>query len=190
MFRLLTAILLAWAVPLAAQETALDLDPARTHIEFSVDTTLHKIHGSFQMKRGSIRLDPGAGKASGDIVVDVTSGDTGGGARDRRMHKHILESDRYPEAVFTADRLDGSLKADGESQVDLHGRLQIHGESHEITLHTLARMKGDEITATSHLTIPYVRWGMKNPSSLVLRVADHVEIDVRLTALLVLHGLP
>lgn len=179
--RRLALLAAVFALTAAAQEAALDLDPARTEIHFSVDTTLHRVHGSFQLKRGTIRVDPAAGKASGEIVVDVASGDSGGGARDRRMHKRILESDRYPEAVFTPDSMAGELKPEGESQVDLHGRFQIHGASHEMTLHVVAQRKGDEITATSRVTIPYVKWGMKNPSTLMLRVADHVEIELRLT---------
>jgi hypothetical protein len=36
--------------------------------------------------------------------------------------------------------------------------------------------------ATAHFTVPYVKWGMKNPSTFVLRVSDKVQIDVRLAA--------
>jgi len=186
--RRLAPLLLACAFTLAAQEKALDLDPARTKIDFSVDTTLHRVHGSFRLKRGSIRFDPESGKASGEIVVDVASADTGSGARDRRMHKAVLESDRYPDAVFTPDSISGVLKPEGESEVDVHGMLQIDGGSHEITLHVMASMKAGEITATTRTTIPYQRWGMKNPSTLLLRVAGHVEVEIHLTGRLDVQG--
>jgi len=29
-----------------------------------------------------------------------------------------------------------------------------------------------------HFTIPYAKWGMKNPSTLFLKVSDTVEIDL------------
>jgi polyisoprenoid-binding protein YceI len=165
-------------VPLWGQEIALEFDPARTQIDFSLGDLLHKVHGSFQLKRGSIRFDPAGGKASGEFVVDVTSGDSGSGARDRRMHKDILESQRYPQAVFTPDRIEGRLAAEGSSEVDIHGQFRIHGADHEMTLHAQVTKKGDEITAVSRFTVPYVKWGMKNPSSFILRVSDHVEIEV------------
>src|SRR5262249_54960570 len=82
----LVALILS-AFPLAAQETILDLDPAHTEIHFSLGDVLHKVQGTFQLKRGTLRFDPATGKAGGEIVIDVTSGDTGNAGRDRRMHK-------------------------------------------------------------------------------------------------------
>jgi hypothetical protein len=35
------------------------------------------------------------------------------------------------------------------------------------------------LDVTTHFSVPYVRWGMKNPSTLFLRVGDTVSIDVR-----------
>ena len=177
----LSPILLFCAIPLLAADTALELDPARTRIEFTLGDVLHRVHGTFQLKRGTIRFDPATGRASGEAVVDVASGDTGSGARDRRMHKEILESDRYPEAVFTPDRIDGRFLPAGESKVDIHGQLRIHGASHEMTIHAEVGSKGDELTVTGRLVIPYVKWGMKNPSTFVLRVSSQVEVEVRIS---------
>jgi hypothetical protein len=39
-------------------------------------------------------------------------------------------------------------------------------------------MAADHWTAKVHFTIPYAKWGMKNPSTLFLRVSDSVEIDL------------
>jgi hypothetical protein len=41
---------------------------------------------------------------------------------------------------------------------------------------------GGHYTATAHFVVPYVKWGMKNPSTFVLRVSEKVDIDVRLVA--------
>ena len=35
------------------------------------------------------------------MVIDIPSGISGNGSRDKRMLKEILESQKYPEAVFT-----------------------------------------------------------------------------------------
>jgi hypothetical protein len=40
-------------------------------------------------------------------------------------------------------------------------------------------------TATAKFPVPYVKWGMKNPSLLFLRVGDAVDIDFRGTGSLV-----
>lgn len=174
------SILFAWAAPSFAQEAVLDLDPAQTEIRFSLGDFLHSVHGTFKLKEGKIRFDPATGKASGDVIVDVTSGDSGSDARDRRMHKDILQSDRYPEAVFSPDKIDGNLLPQGESQVDIHGMFKIHGAAHEVTLHTLVKTRGDHIVASTHFSMPYVKWGMKNPSTFILRVSDHVELELHL----------
>ena len=59
----------------------------------------------FEVKQGMLRLDVASGKISGRIVVDVKSGNTGDDERDRSMHREVLESARFPEAVFLPDRL-------------------------------------------------------------------------------------
>jgi hypothetical protein len=48
-----------------------------------------------------------------------------------------------------------------------------------MTLKTTVHVAGDLITATTHFAVPYVEWGMKNPSTLFLRVGDKVDIDLQ-----------
>jgi polyisoprenoid-binding protein YceI len=174
-------LFLVCSLPLAGAETIVKFDPARSTISFTLADVLHTVHGTFKLKRGSLRLDPAAGKASGEIVVDVTSGDSGSGGRDHRMHKEILESARYPEAIFTPDHVTGALATQGESQLDVHGMFQIHGASHEMTFHFRAQIKDGELSASTGFVIPYVKWGMKNPSNFLLKVSDKVEMKVQVT---------
>jgi polyisoprenoid-binding protein YceI len=77
-----------------------NIDPSRSAIQFSLGAILHTVHGTFRLKSGTIHFDAGSGKASGQITVDVQSGNTGEGTRDRQMHANVLESDRFPDAVF------------------------------------------------------------------------------------------
>jgi polyisoprenoid-binding protein YceI len=167
------SLLLLCAGAVFASDTVLELNPAKTEVAFTVSDPLHTVHGTFKLKRGNIRFDPESGKASGEIVIDVPSGASGSGMRDRRMHKDILESQKYPEAVFSPDRVDGRL---GQPEVDVHGTLRIHGADHEMMLHFKVGADG---TASTHFTIPYVQWGMKNPSNFLLKVGDKVEVEVK-----------
>jgi polyisoprenoid-binding protein YceI len=111
-------------------------------------------------------------------VVDAVSGDSDSGMRDRKMHKEILESARYPEIAFRPDRIDGALASSGKSSVSVHGMFNIHGVDHEITAPAQVETRGEQWTATVHFTVPYQKWGLKNPSTLFLRVSDTVEIDL------------
>jgi polyisoprenoid-binding protein YceI len=181
MKRLLACLVLLPACALLAQ-TALEIDPAQSKVEFSVDSTLHKIHGTFQVRRGTIRFDPETGKVSGELIVDATSGDSGSSARDHRMHKEILQSDRYPEIVFRPDRVEGKVAPEGASQVQLHGIFSIHGSDHEMTVPVDVQAGGGLYTSTAHFVVPYIKWGMKNPSTFVLRVNEIVEITAHTSA--------
>jgi polyisoprenoid-binding protein YceI len=173
------AILCAAAL---AQSTSIEIDPAKSDAEFVVGSTLHTVHGTFRMKRGAIQFDPETGKAGGELVVDATSGSSGSDGRDRRMHKEILQSDRYPEIVFRPDRVEGKVPAEGTAQVQLHGMFSIHGADHEMTVPVDVQAAGGAYTATAHFVVPYIQWGMKNPSTFVLRVNDKVEITIHTVA--------
>ena len=164
-------------VSAAAQDETLQMDPAQTSVKFTVGDVLHTVHGTFKLKHGELQLDP-TGKLSGDIVVDAGSGNSGSGMRDRKMNKEVLESARYPEIGFRPDRFDGNVAAQGKSSVMVHGVFSIHGTDREITVPAQVEMDGDHWTANVHFTIPYAKWGMKNPSTLFLKVSDTVEIDL------------
>jgi len=34
---------------------------------------------------------------------------------------------------------------------------------------------GSQLQMTTHITIPYIKWGLKNPSTFILRASDKVE---------------
>jgi polyisoprenoid-binding protein YceI len=174
----LVALLVAASLSGSAQDKALQLDPSHTSVIFTLGDVLHTVHGTFRLKRGSLELEPSSGKVSGEIVVDAGSGDSGSGMRDRKMNKEVLESGRYPEIVFHPDRVDGAVASQGKSGVQVHGVFTIHGVAHEITVPAEVEMSADHWTATVHFTVPYAQWGMKNPSTLFLKVKDSVEIDL------------
>jgi polyisoprenoid-binding protein YceI len=170
-------VLMSLVIPGAAQQREFQLDPAQTSVKFTVGDVLHTVNGTFKLKRGSLQLDP-SGKISGEIVVDATSGNTGNGMRDRKMHREVLESERYPEISFRPDRVEGPVAGSGRSSVMVHGSFNIHGVDREITVPAEVQVDTDHWTAKVHFTIPYQKWGMKNPSTLFLRVSDTVEIDL------------
>lgn len=174
---LIIALLSCGAVFAAAQDRAFQVDPAQSSVQFTLGDVLHTVHGTFKVKEGSLQIEP-TGKMAGEIVVDAASGQSGSGMRDRKMNKEVLESARYPEIAFRPDRIDGKVASEGKSSVMVHGIFRIHGAEREITVPAQVEMAADHWTAKVHFTIPYAKWGMKNPSTLFLRVSDTVEIDL------------
>jgi hypothetical protein len=63
--------------------------------------------------------------------------------------------------------------------VTLHGTFRIHGADHEMDLPVRVRAAAETLTAETEFSVPYVKWGMKNPSTLFLRVGDTVKIDIK-----------
>ena len=176
---LFAAVLAAAACSVAvAQDVAFRLDPARSTVNFTLGDVLHTVRGTFRLTEGSLSLDPASGKLKGEIVVDAKSGNSGSGMRDRKMEREVLESERYPEISFRPDRVEGSVLLPGKSSVRVHGMFSVHGTDHELTVPAEVETTPDHWTATLHFTLPYAKWGMKNPSTLFLRVSESVEIDL------------
>jgi polyisoprenoid-binding protein YceI len=166
------------AVANAGSESVLRLDAERTTINFTLGDVLHTVRGTFHLKRGELHLDPISRKLTGEIVIDARSGQSGNGMRDRKMQREILESDRFSEISFRPDRVDGEVTPQGKSAVRVHGIFNIHGTDHELNVPAEVQMAPGYWTAIVHFAVPYVAWGMKNPSTLFLRVSESVDIDI------------
>lgn len=174
----LVLVLLCSAAAAPSQQQTLSLDPAQTQVQYTVDSTLHTVHGTFKLKSGSIQFDPAGGAANGQIVVDASSGNSGSTSRDHKMTKEVLEADKYQEITFTAQQMKGTLAPSGESQVQLEGTISLHGQSHPLTLDVKANVQGNSLSAETALVIPYIQWGLKNPGNFLLHVSDKVNIHI------------
>ncbi len=160
-----------------AQPISIDLNPAKTRIEFVIGDVLHTVHGTFKLKSGHIDVNPRTKAISGQIVVDASSGNSGSGARDGRMKQNVLEVDRYAEITFTPSTIEGDLST-RPSSVTVTGWFDIHGQRHRLSIPVQVTMPGDKAVAIGTFVVPYVAWGMRNPSTLFLRVSPQVEIKI------------
>src|SRR6185312_8306832 len=79
---LAVAMALCFSASLYAQEEVFEVEPAQSHVAFTLGDIFHTVHGTFQLKTGAIRFDPATGAASGQLVVDAASGNSGSNARD------------------------------------------------------------------------------------------------------------
>lgn len=170
--------LLSPLAPARAEEQLLSLDPATTAIRFTVEATGHDVEGSFHVTSGAVRFDAATGTASGEIRVDALSAETGNGSRDKTLRGDVLETARFPIFVFTPEHLVGALPASGEGQVELRGVVALHGASHPLTLPAKVNVDGGRLKLTAEFAVPYVEWGLHNPSVLFLKVADVVKVRI------------
>src|SRR5271166_3121465 len=163
------AFVIGYRVPAGATEARvgiLELDPSKTMVEFKLEGSLHTTHGTFRLKRGTIKANGATGDAQGEVVIDAASGQSGDLLRDNRMRDSVLEAARWPDVTFAARHLDGHLDAKGDFHANLRGVLTLHGAQHDAVIQTQGRLEGNYLIATGRLSIPYVRWGLKDPSIL------------------------
>ncbi|HEX3376610.1 MAG TPA: YceI family protein [Candidatus Acidoferrales bacterium] len=172
-------VMLMSTLPARAQALSVQIDPAQSKVEYSLNSTVHTVHGTFAVKNGSVHYDPSSGQMSGTIVVDATTGQSGNNSRDGRMHREILESAKFPEIVFSPTTLTGAVAADGISKVEVSGHFRLHGKEHDVTLPVEVKTSGRNLDITAHMEIPYVKWGLKNPSNFLLHVSETVTIEIQ-----------
>jgi polyisoprenoid-binding protein YceI len=165
----------------AAHEIVLTLDPAQTKLHFSVDSTLHMVHGTFAVKSGSLQFDPQTGKASGAIVVNAVSGETGNSSRDQRLHKEILETWKFTEATFHPSQIDGQVSLTTASDFKVKGIITLHGTDHELVADVHSEFTGDHWKGTAKFDVPYTKWGIKDPSNFLLKVKPIVNVELELS---------
>lgn len=171
-------MLAASGVAVSAQSYVFELNPQQSQVSFTLGDVLHTVHGTFQVKRGSVTFDTSTGSASGLIVVDATSGESGNKARDHKMHKEILESDRFPEITFAPQHVLGQFLSDGRSQITMNGLIALQSKAHPISITIPVEVHSGSATANLSFPVPYVQWGLKDPSTFILRVNKEVKIDI------------
>ncbi|HJX96315.1 MAG TPA: YceI family protein [Candidatus Acidoferrum sp.] len=164
----------------------LNLDVAQSKLHWTLDSTLHTVHGTFNLKRGVVKFDPATGSASGEFVAYATSGDSGNDARNKKMHDEILESSRYPEVIFRPTKIEGKVAVPGTSEVQLHGKFLLHGSEHDLTVPVHAELTGEHWKGTAKFSVPYIQWGLKSPNTFLLKAAPVVEIELELSG--TVHG--
>jgi polyisoprenoid-binding protein YceI len=163
---------------LAAETATATLDPAKTHVPWSLDGSVHTIHGIFRLKEGKIILNLEKKTMTGKIVIDAKSGESGNSTRDRRMHAEVLESEKYPEIRFAPTSWQGDISSIGSSKVQVSGIIDMHGAVHEVTIPMELKIEHGQFSGTAQFDVPYVQWGMKDPSNFLLKVEKKVVIRV------------
>jgi polyisoprenoid-binding protein YceI len=176
---LVGAIVVALApVQSPAAEWHVELDPARTRVTFTLKATLHTVDGSARLASGSLVVDTDTGTVSGAIIVDAASAGTGNMGRDKKMHSKVLQSDDHPKIVLRPQSIEGPITSGPATEVVLVGELFVLDSQHSITVPLTVRIEDAGFSAEAEFTVPYVEWGLEDPSTFVLRVAKEVRVRV------------
>lgn len=174
----------ALAVTLApaalAQHQTFTVNPDASEVRMTLNTTHEVVHGVFHVQSGSIEFNRSAPKMSGSVVVLAGSGKTGNDSRDRKMYKDTLLVEQYATVSFAPKTYTGVIAPSGDSAIQVTGVFTLLGTPHEITISMRVHIDGADAIARAHFVVPYVQWGLKNPSFLVWKADNDVAIDLDL----------
>jgi hypothetical protein len=161
-----------------AQHQTFVVNPDSSEVRMTLKTTHEFVNGTFHVESGSIEFDRSTPKMSGSVVVLAGSGKTGNGSRDTKMNKSILQAEEHATVSFEPKLYAGAIAASGDSTIQITGIFTLLGTPHEITVSTLAHLEGATASARAHFVVPYVQWGLKNPSFMVWKADNDVAIDL------------
>lgn len=173
-----TSLLFAHAA--VAQHQTFTVDPNASQVAFALGGNGHHVNGTFHVQSGTVDFDRTAHTISGSITVAAGSGTSGETSRDKKMNKDVLNVERYSEITFAPQKFDGAIAPTGDSTVQVSGVFTLHGTPHDITVPMQIHIDAGTLTAKTHFVVPYVKWGLKDPSVFILKVAKEVEIDLTL----------
>ena len=175
------ALALIFAPAALAQHQTFAVKPDASEVKMTLKTTHELVNGVFHIQSGSVEFDRSAAKMSGSVVVLAGSGKTGNGSRDKKMNKEILQVEQYATVSFEPKSYAGVIAPSGDSTIQVIGIFTLLGTPHEITVPMLVHLDGASATAKTHFVVPYVQWGVKNPSFLIWKADNDVAIDIFLT---------
>jgi polyisoprenoid-binding protein YceI len=177
-------VVLALAVVLApavfAQHQTFAVNPDASEVKMKLKTTHEVVNGIFHVQFGSIDFDRTASHISGIVIVAAGSGKMGNDSRDKKMNKDILKVDQFATVSFAPKTYNGMIAALGDSTIQVSGLFTLLGTAHDLTIPMQIHVDGTKATAKAQFVVPYVQWGLKNPSFLIWKAENDVAIDLNL----------
>ena len=156
------------------------VNPDASEVKMTLKTTHELVNGTFHIQSGSIEFDRRAQTIPGSVVVAAGSGKTGNDSRDKKMNKDILKVDQYTTVSFAPKTYTGTIAPSGDSTIQVSGVFTLIGIAHDLTIPMQIHMDGSKAMARAQFVVPYVQWGLKNPSFLIWKAENDVAIDLNL----------
>ena len=163
-----------------AQHQTLVVNPDASEVKMTLKTTHELVNGAFHVQSGSIEFDRSSPEMLGSVVVVAGSGKTGNDHRDKKMNKDVLQVEQHATISFEPKTHTGVIASSGDSTILVTGIFTLLGTPHQITVPVSVHLDGAGTTAKAHFVVPYVQWGLKNPSFLIWKAENDVAIDLNL----------
>ncbi len=163
-----------------AQHQTFAVNPDASEVKMKLNTTHEVVNGTFHVQSGSINFNRTVSHISGIVIVAAGSGTTGNDSRDKKMNKDILKVDQFATVSFSPKTYNGMIADLGDSTIQVSGVFTLLGAAHDLTIPMQIHVDGMKATAKGQFVVPYVQWGLKNPSFLIWKAENDVTIDLNL----------
>jgi hypothetical protein len=172
------AVILAPAA--LAQHQSFVINPDGSEVRMKLNTTHEVVNGTFHIQSGLINFDRTGAHISGTVIVAAGSGKTGNDTRDKKMNQEILKVGQFATVSFAPRTYTGAIAASGDSTIQVTGVFTLLNTPHDLTIPMQIHIDGSKATAKAQFVVPYVQWGLKNPSFLIWKAENDVAIDLNL----------
>jgi polyisoprenoid-binding protein YceI len=156
---------------------------------YSSRDSLYSWTGTTSGVTGTLSFDDQTGELlKGEVEVDLASIDSGNGVRDGRMRNEFLQTDKFPKATLTIDKLEGYPKFSewkkwGTKQTGkIYGQLTIHNVTRPVVWEAEAIYLGTELKVNAKGQIKMTDFGITPPSLAFITVEDNVGLQATIVA--------
>ena len=167
-----------------AQHQAFNINPDASTVAFTLSSTHEITNGTFHVSKGLVNFDAASPNLSGLIDVSAATGNTGNASRDKKMLNDVLQTSQFADVTFVPQTYTGTLALTGDSTLQVTGIFTLHGTPHTLTVPMQLHIDGNKLTAKTTFKVPYVEWGLKDPSWFVFKVAKEVDVNLTLVGFL------
>ena len=173
----LVLVLLVGSLSYAGQD--LKLTKKSGDIEFTAKGPIVRVSGKGQGVEGDLKVVDG--KASGTLILNLKSLESGISLRDDHMKNKYLEVEKFPNAELTLTNIKMPKKLKGK--VKFVGMLKLHGVEKQVS--GVAKVKGvksGKLKITADLKIKFVDFKIPVPSFKLVSLGEDVKIKIKATA--------
>ena len=198
--RFLAAFLMVSGVSFA--QSAVEFKAAdpigRNTVQFKTAAPLEDIVGITNKINGQIKVNPNDlrdAATSARFEVDLADLKTGIALRDTHMREQYLQTDKYPTAIFTLERIRkasaSTLKPNSIVALTVEGTFELHGVRRKVEVpatvsyvpeseSSMPKLPGNLLRVTSEFDIRLADYNIERPQMVILKVGDtaRVSLDV------------
>ncbi len=155
------------------------VEPGAIQVHFAVGAVFHTVRGTARAHSAAMSMNTETGEMLGQVAVAAGSLATGLAWRDHRMHEQVLRTEEHPDIQLQLISAEGTLDLQRGGTLQVEGTLHLAGTVNPLSFPVELRITDPgerEVHFQGGFHVPYVRWGLRDPSAVLLRVDKEVRV--------------